>query len=71
MLIFDEFQDALEDAKWSADNERKRQYIYLQDDGKYRVSPKYNSVDRPKQSFVEVGFTAKKRALYKRRKKQQ
>ena len=55
MIVFDEFKDALEDAKWAADNDRVRQFIYLQDDGKYRVTPKYNSL-RPKQAVVEVGI---------------
>lgn len=59
MAVFDEFKDALEDAKWSADNERMRQYIYLQRDGRYRVTPKYNSI-RPKQTVVEVGLTPKR-----------
>lgn len=67
MIIFDEFKDALEDAKWSADHERVRQYIYLQNDGKYRVTPKYNSRDLPKQAFIEVGIMPRK---YMRRKLQ-
>ena len=60
MIVFDEFKDALEEAKWSADNERMRQYINLQKDGKYRVTPKYNSRDLPKQAFVEVGIMPRK-----------
>ena len=68
MIIFDEFKDALEDAKWSADHERVRQYIYLQNDGKYRVTPKYNSRDLPKQAFVEVGIIPRNHMRRKLRK---
>ncbi len=59
MLFFDEFKDALEDAKWSADTERIRQYIFLLKDGSYRVTPKGNSL-RPKQIVVEVGITPRR-----------
>lgn len=59
MLFFDEFKDALEDAKWSADTERIRQYIFLLKDGRYRVTPKGNSL-RPKQIVVEVGITPRR-----------
>lgn len=59
MAIFDKFEDALEDAKWAADNERMRQYVYLRRNGTYKVTPKYSSV-RPKQTVVEVGLTPKR-----------
>jgi len=59
MIIFDQFKDALEEAKWCADNERVRQFIFLLKDGRYKVTPKYNSL-RPKQSVVEVGITPRK-----------
>jgi len=58
-IIFSEFKDALEEAKWCADNERVRQFIFLLKDGRYKVTPKYNSI-RPKQAVVEVGITPRK-----------
>lgn len=58
-IIFDQFKDALEEAKWCADNERVRQFIFLLKDGRYKVTPKYNSL-RPKQPVVEVGITPRK-----------
>jgi hypothetical protein len=58
-IIFDQFKDALEEAKWCADDERVRQFIFLLKDGRYKVTPKYNSL-RPKQAVVEVGITPRK-----------
>lgn len=58
-IIFNEFKDALEEAKWCANNERVRQFIYLLKDGRYKVTPKYNSM-RPKQNVIEVGLTPKR-----------
>ena len=55
-IIFNDFKDALEEAKWCADDERVRQFIFLLKDGRYKVTPKYNSL-RPKQAVVEVGIT--------------
>jgi len=57
MIIFSEFKDALEEAKWCADNERVRHYIFLDKRG-YRVTPKTNS-DRMVQPHIEVGFIHK------------
>ena len=68
MIIFDQFKDALEEAKWCADNERVRQFIFLLKDGRYKVTPKYNSL-RPKQSVVEVGITPRKYSQLRLRQK--
>ena len=67
-IIFDQFKDALEEAKWCADNERVRQFIFLLKDGRYKVTPKYNSL-RPKQSVVEVGITPRKYSQLRLRQK--
>lgn len=45
MLFFDEFKDALEDAKWSADTERVRQYIFLLKDAVALVAERFYGVD--------------------------
>jgi len=67
-IIFDKFKDALEEAKWCADDERVRQFIFLLKDGRYKVTPKYNSL-RPKQAVVEVGITPRKYSQRSLRKK--
>lgn len=54
MIIFDNLEDALEEAEWCAKDERR----------KYIVRPKYNSFEvfpkrrkgKVKSNYIEVGF---------------
>lgn len=54
MQTFDDLDSALEEAKFCADEERNKYYVFERDH-KYVVRKKHSSV-RLKTSHIEVGF---------------
>lgn len=55
MIIFDDFERALEEAEWCAHNERVMYYVFLFH-GKYLVRKKHGGSPKPKRKHIEVGF---------------
>ena len=56
-VFFDKLEDALEEASWCAENEKKV-YIIRQKNGRFKVMPKY----RMKKYYfhIEVGYKGRK-----------
>ena len=54
MILFDKFEDALEEAQFCASTE-KRKYIVRQKYSRFQVYPKYRK-GKTKPGLIEVGF---------------
>lgn len=60
MQTFDCFVDALEEAKFCADSERRKYFVYFDNwTAKYTVRKKHSS-KMPLFSVIEIGFGAKR-----------
>jgi len=59
MILFDKFEDALEEAHFCANTERAKYLLVLRRDGRYRVTEKGGG--RLRQSpHIEIGFIHKR-----------
>jgi hypothetical protein len=59
MIIFDDFERALEEAEWCANEERVLYYVFLFND-KFVVRKKHGGSPKPKRRHIEVGFKHRK-----------
>ena len=59
MIVFTDFEKALEEAEWCANEERIIYYVFLFED-KYVVRKKHGGSPRPKRRHIEVGFKRRK-----------
>ena len=59
MIIFDEFDRALEEAEWCANDERVLYYVFPFNN-KYMVRKKHGGALKPKRQHIEVGFHHRK-----------
>lgn len=59
MIVFTDFERALEEAEWCANEERVIYYIFPFED-KYLVRKKHGGNPKPKRRHIEVGFKHRK-----------
>ena len=59
MIVFTDFEKALEEAEWCANEERVIYYVFPFGD-KYVVRKKHGGSPRPKRRHIEVGFKHRK-----------
>jgi len=59
MIVFTDFERALEEAEWCANEERVVYYVFPFGD-KYMVRKKHGGSPKPKRRHIEVGFKRRK-----------
>lgn len=59
MIIFKDFDRALEEAEWCAREERVLYYVFPFGE-KYMVRKKHGGAPKPKRQHIEVGFKHRK-----------
>ena len=60
MIVFTDFERALEEAEWCANEERVVYYVFPFGD-KYMVRKKHGGSTTPKRRHIEVGFKHRNR----------